>query len=1125
MREFIKSVVSFSLAVPLFAVKTLSKTLQSDETASDRDEKQDEASLDAVVQATGEQLDGTIKSVFKAGDKLQRDMVDRMFDSLPTDGSTAAVADQRTEEESTPEAVDPGQLDTATFVALGEGLAAGFGDFGLSAEYQSGSFAALVAGQMQTGFVQPLVEAPGIGVVPGFDDMPVIVPALMQNTALDAFPPPAVYGNLSVPGFRITDALDVRPCPPLVHRKDHKQTAANLILGGTDLMSGEGERSTQLESALRQSPTITLLELGYYEAVEAAIKVDPDQLPDVDAFRASYRPLLESLRKSGSQVLAMTIPDPRDTAYLSTVESAARNLKVNPSIIVEGYELNDGDRVTISGLIEMGCQLLSRNLAPLPDGAVVDAAVVDQVSQRVQALNAELASMAEELDVVVFDLHGFLHEVAEHGVTVGARRLSADFLGGIYQMNGHYPGLTGHALIANEVLELLNHHFSAAFPLVDIPATIEGDPVASYQQADGPDLELTDLSALSPAAPEEATASSDDVEFMPVEADPFEAPAEHHNGHASRLVLPDGLEQTLPLCKPSSYYGDAIRAVNCRTDEEGKFGSGRELLFGGVAMLDSHLNGHVHIKFSEPTDDVTHFEVSLGEGLVGDDGLMTAPYLFKLPAQQNSVSDDGDLISSGDLNLATGEVTNLDFAFRFFNTALLALVRCNPKFPDVPIQFPGMYGSASAHFEQRPDGKLDFTFQGTTFIPLGMALEDPIRFPLPFCSPALEYASIPGHGTTLHPHIQLSTRPPMAVVDESKLPEIPENEIREYTIHAHNTSFGDKFHLTAPELVGDPTGRSQLMGRVQVQFGQRFGDSVSVAISHLNPGGLLTPDPGSPLGDDFPGRLPPAPIGHNEFLRFSQRTYYLDSLTCIDDPFDFCVGAVNVKTGNVLGEMLHRALIGQNVFYALVRLEPRTPKESFMFQGPARFEKDGHGQTVLRFRGQVTIPYPEGNLFPAPDLATTFTAGPDSVLDPFLWVQAMDTPEAPEAVMKGEAELLVSSASEVFSYHFEIPGSPDQHAPVFEYTNHTQGGHFRLDSLSWVSFTNSRESKLKPGKHDTVTFSGFGVWDKNDVQTDGVLVNVQVSTAPKGEYVSIQIGAAVISNVNTKPEDIDEVRP
>ena len=1125
MREFIKSVVSFSLAVPLFAIKQLSNTLQAKEEAPDPDKAGNEAALDAVTRATEAQLAGPIKSVFKGGDKLQRDLVDRMFDSLPTDGDSSTVTEQEAKD-GTPEGpVDAGQLDKSVFIALGEGLAAGVGDFGLSAEFQSGSFPALLALQMQTEFTQPLVEAPGIGAVPGFDDLPVIVPALMQNTALDEFPPRADYANLSVPSFRVCDAHQLRPIPPLVHRGDHKQTAANLILGGSDLIAGKaGELSTQLECALRQKPTVALLELGYYEIVEAAVKGDPAGLPDVDTFRDAYAPLLKSLREAGSQVVVMTIPDPQDTAYLSTVESAAGNLKIDPSLIYEGYDLNPGDRVTVSGLVDMGCQLLTRDLGPLPAGSIVPAAVVGQISTCVQALNAELATLAETHGALVYDLHGFLHQFAEEGANLGLRQLSADFLGGFYQLNGHYPGLAGHALIANEVLELLNEAFGAAFPLVNVEGVLDSDPVASYRQAEGPDLALDDLSALTRPAVETLPESVEEIEVVPVI--PFEAAADDgHGGHTSRLTLPSDLEQTLPLSKSSSYYGDAIRAVNCRTEQESQFGSGRELLFGGLAMLDSHLHGHIHIKFTEPVDDITHFEVSLGEGLVGDDGVMTAPQFFKLPAQQNSVADDADLISSGDLDLATGEVTNLDFAFRFFNTALLALVRCNPKFPDVPIKFPGMYGSASARFEQRPDGKLDFTFQGTTFIPLGMALDDPVRFPLPFCSPALEYASIPGHGTTLHPHIHLSTSASAALEDESNLPDIPVNEIREYTIHAHNTSFGDKFHLTAPELVGDPTGRSQLMGRVQVQFGQRFGDSVSVAISHLNPGGLLTPDPGSPLGEDFPGRLPPAPIGHNEFLRFSQRTYYLDSLTCIDDPFDFCVGAVNVKTGKVLGELLHRALIGQNVFYALVRLEPRTPKESFYFQGPALFEKDSHGQTIFRFRGQVTIPYPEGNLFPAPDLATTFTAGPDSVLDPFLWVQAMDTPEAPEMVKKGEADQLVSSASEVFSYRYEIPGAPDQHSALFEYTNHTQNGTYRLDSLAWVSFTNSRESQLEPGDYDTVTFAGFGCWDKNDVQNEGVSATVQVSTAAEASYVSIQIGAAVVSNVNTKPEDIDEVRP
>src|SRR5262249_17738087 len=140
-------------------------------------------------------------------------------------------------------------------------------------------------------------------------------------------------------------------------------------------------------------------------------------------------------------------------------------------------------------------------------------------------------------------------------------------------------------------------------------------------------------------------------------------------------------------------------------------------------------------------------------------------------------------------------------------------------------------------------------------------------------------------------HLHLSTKEPEPA-DPALVPEIPVNTVREYTIYARNSSFGDKFTLHSAELSGDPTGRSHLLGRVQVQFGPASGASVPVAVSCLNPGGMLAEAMPSPLSDAFPGRLPPAPVGHNEFLRFATRAYYLDALTCIDDPFDLSVGNV-----------------------------------------------------------------------------------------------------------------------------------------------------------------------------------------------------------------------------------------
>src|SRR5262249_41190086 len=151
-------------------------------------------------------------------------------------------------------------------------------------------------------------------------------------------------------------------------------------------------------------------------------------------------------------------------------------------------------------------------------------------------------------------------------------------------------------------------------------------------------------------------------------------------------------------------------------------------------------------------------------------------------------------------------------------------------------------------FEQRPDGKLDFSFQARTFIPLGKDLGgDPVRWPLAFGALGDHPASVPAAGTALHPNLHLSTREATPADDESTCPDIPCNEVRELTLFTHNSSFGDKFALTGDEWGGPAQGRSHIMGRVQLQFGERFGDSVPVAVSALPPGGLLARPDDTPL--------------------------------------------------------------------------------------------------------------------------------------------------------------------------------------------------------------------------------------------------------------------------------------
>ena len=1018
--------------------------------------------------------------------------------------------------------VSSGSLNTSSFVVLGEGLAAGMGDFTLSEETQRESFPAQLARQMQTDFPQACIQAPGICYPIGFNRPAVLVSRPLQSTVFDRIPPVPVR-NVSIPGLKLKEALELRPVQPLIRRDSHKLTALNLIIGVLDIARGEKKTPTPLEYALECAPTFAVVSLGYTEALEAAVSGDLNCLPRVDSFSADYARLLRSLRDAHVEVLVLTIPDPFDTPYFSTLTQAAKILMVEPSLLHTIYNLDDDVLLTVHGLNEIGFQLFGRTVGPLPENATVRIGVAQQIGQRIAELNSALVSVARENGAQIYDLCAFLRRFKVEGVNTGTRKLTAEYLGGFYSLNGYYPGATGHSIIANEILYYLNSHYGSDFPSINLDAVMQSDPVAAYKQAEGPRWTLETLPR-SQSVPPVATAfgGSNVTERSSSRASTWEELGAPEGEAPALLQLPPGLEQTLPLNKAASYFGDGIGAVNCRDPQGIQFGSCGNLLFGGLAMVDSHLSGNIRIRFTPPQNNVTRFEIHFEGGFAGDDAVLTTPQFFKMWFQQARVDEVPGLISSGNLDLATGLISDLQVYAAYSSTALFALVGSNPNWPRVPITFKNessqqYYGSAWARFEQREDGLLDFTFYGSMFAPVG-----PIVWPLNFVGPAGHFATIPAAGTVMHPHLQLSTKEPAR---GGECPEIPFNTIQELTLFTHNSSFGDAFTLHAPELGGKATGRSHLLGRLLLQYGVPSGNTVPVAILSVTAGGVMEEMEHTPITQVFPGRLYPGPIGFDEFLRFPLRTYSLDDLAIIDDPFDISVGAVDLRTGRFVNELLHRGFINQDLIFALLRVEPRTPGSSFLFRGPAVLESNSEGQAVFRFKGEVYIPYPEGFLFPTPNLTTGFPIGPQSRLDPFLWLHAIQDQPAGAYVKTGEGRDITSSAGEVFSYRYSIPGDSSKHAATFEYENHTQQGRFRMHSLAWVGFSNSNGSKPKRASgFDTVSFTGFGIWNKDGVETL-FQASAQFCTSPQRPYAGIQIDSGIVSNVNTKPPNIKDALP
>ena len=335
---------------------------------------------------------------------------------------------------------------------------------------------------------------------------------------------------------------------------------------------------------------------------------------------------------------------------------------------------------------------------------------------------------------------------------------------------------------------------------------------------------------------------------------------------------------------------------------------------------------------------------------MGDDADLVAPQLFKMRSQLTMVFDLPGLPSRGKLDLNTGQVTDLHYNVRNINTALITLFGVNPNLPAVGLCFPGPpnAGSTWARFDPREDGRLDFTFAGHMFLPLGLdAGGEPIRFALPFGTPDLRTASFIARGTSLHPHVHLTTRETPEPAPEESCPDVPFNTVQELTAFTRNTSFGDAFDLAIDEFGGPATGRSHLLGRVRLQIGAPSSGTVPVAVSVLPPGGLLSDDPANP--PHLPPGVSRGMPGFDAQLEFPGATYNQRQLANSDDPFNLTIGNFDLRTGRVTDELLGRGYVVQKLFEHLLRAEPCTPADSFNYQGPASLEPGSDGGMLFRW--------------------------------------------------------------------------------------------------------------------------------------------------------------------------------
>jgi len=367
------------------------------------------------------------------------------------------------------------RLDPTLTLVLGGGISAGFSGFHLTEVAQNQAWPVVAARQMGTYIAVPTMRESGqAGIVNSYQPLKGLLPQVVQSGER-ALPFPFFSMNLSVPFLHLGDALRLRPQPQYDGIKlitsiegNLPITLVNAILGGPLLTVEPPVLLTQAEYAEMMNPTLVFIQLGFEDVADAAIKSDGSRITSTGSFTSDYGELLARMLNTNATVVAMTVPDPTETAYFASIEQLARQYGLGSQDLRTRFGLAAGDMITLGGMVEIADALRGRRGNTLSQGSVLSGAVAVKVRAAVSGYNTAIRNAVQGTKAEVLDLAGFVHQVKIAGARAGSVSVTATYGGGFYSEDGIYPSSTGQALIANAVLEFLNSKYGGGFAPAEV---------------------------------------------------------------------------------------------------------------------------------------------------------------------------------------------------------------------------------------------------------------------------------------------------------------------------------------------------------------------------------------------------------------------------------------------------------------------------------------------------------------------------------------------------------------------------------------------------------------------------------------------------------------------------------
>ncbi len=132
-----------------------------------------------------------------------------------------------------------------------------------------------------------------------------------------------------------------------------------------------------------------------------------------------------------------------------------------------GKQLNNINAVAAFGIdTTMAFGLTPEN--PWPSTLLLDDIEQDRVRRYTTAFNTLMRTKAEAKGLAVFDAYSFFDRIAAQGLaTSGVNNTTGYITGNLFSLDGVHPSPRGYAVVANELLRIINEKYGSTLPPVD----------------------------------------------------------------------------------------------------------------------------------------------------------------------------------------------------------------------------------------------------------------------------------------------------------------------------------------------------------------------------------------------------------------------------------------------------------------------------------------------------------------------------------------------------------------------------------------------------------------------------------------------------------------------------------